>query len=211
MIPIDVLGTFFATAIILGLVPGPDNLFVLTQAAAKGRVSGIIVTFGLLTGLLVHTMAVALGISVIFKTSPLAFTILKIFGVGYLLYLAYGSFRAGKENIEKRNKKPVSLMTLYRRGIIMNISNPKISIFFLAFLPQFADPSRGEVSIQIAVLGIVFIIATLIIFALISFLAGSIGDYLKNSDKAQTYLNRIAGVVFIGLAAKLAFSNHNSL
>ncbi|MDG1438129.1 MAG: LysE family translocator, partial [Emcibacteraceae bacterium] len=144
MIPFEVLATFFATALLLGIVPGPDNLFILTQAAAKGRVSGIVVTFGLLTGLLFHTIAVALGISVIFKTSPFAFTILKIFGVGYLLYLAYGAFRANKEKIKSRNKKPVSLASLYRRGIIMNISNPKISIFFLAFLPQFTDPARGE-------------------------------------------------------------------
>jgi threonine/homoserine/homoserine lactone efflux protein len=211
MIPLDVLVTFFATALILGVVPGPDNLFVLTQAAAKGRASGIVVTFGLLTGLLVHTIAVALGISVIFKTSPVAFTILKVFGVGYLLYLAYGAFRANKESIKDRNKKPTSLVSLYRRGIIMNISNPKISIFFLAFLPQFTDPARGEVSLQVVILGVVFIIATLIIFLIISFLAGTIGDYLKNSDKAQTYLNRIAGTVFVGLALKLALSENSSL
>jgi threonine/homoserine/homoserine lactone efflux protein len=209
MIPIDVLGVFFTTALILGVVPGPDNIFVLTQSAAKGRLSGIVVTFGLLTGLLVHTCAVALGISVIFQTSPVAFTILKVFGVGYLLYLAWGAFRAGKEAIDERNKKPVSLTSLYRRGIIMNISNPKISIFFLAFLPQFADPARGLIPLQIMILGIAFITATLIIFSLISYLAGTIGDYLKNSEKAQTYLNRSAGIIFIGLAIKLATTNNH--
>ena len=92
----------------------------------------------------------------------------------------------------------------------MNISNPKISIFFLAFLPQFTDPARGEIPLQVIILGVVFIIATLIVFLIISFLAGTIGDYLKNSDKAQTYLNRIAGTVFIGLAVKLAISENSS-
>ena len=209
MISIEILAAFFATAIILGFVPGPDNIFVLTQSAVEGHRAGITVTFGLLTGLVFHTVAVAFGVSVIFKTSPVAFTILKIFGICYLLYLAWGAFHCRDANISNKKGKKRSAIALYRRGIIMNITNPKIAIFFLAFLPQFTDPSRGSIPMQIITLGAIFIIATLIVFVIIAYLAGSIGSYLRESDKAQTILNRIAGTVFIGLAIKLVFTSNN--
>lgn len=204
----EILLAFFATAFILGLVPGPDNIFVLTQSAAEGRRAGIIVTFGLLTGLLFHTAAVALGISVIFQTSPFAFTLLKIFGICYLLYLAWGAFRASKAKISSGNSKILGSAALYHRGIIMNISNPKISIFFLAFLPQFTDPKLGNIPIQIITLGIVFIIATALVFCSVAYLAGSLGDILRKSPKTQIILNRIAGIVFIALALKLAITSN---
>lgn len=209
MISPEVLSAFFITAVILGFVPGPDNIFVLTQSATEGRKAGIIVTFGLLTGLMFHTLAVAFGVSVIFKTSPMAFTILKIFGITYLLYLAWGSFHSKNAKISGKNGKKRSTFSLYRRGIIMNITNPKISIFFLAFLPQFAEPAKGSMTAQLIILGLTFIIATLMVFSVIAYLAGSIGTFLRNSDKAQTNLNRIAGTVFIALALKLAITSNN--
>lgn len=210
MLPIDLLTAFFITAVLLGLTPGPDNIFVLTQSAVSGKRAGIAVTFGLLTGIFCHTVAVAFGIAVIFQTSPLAFTALKIFGVGYLLYLAWGAFSASDTKIKGKDLSRLSSFKLYRRGIIMNISNPKIAVFFLAFLPQFADPELGSVTMQILLLGSIFNFATLLVFIGICFLAGSIGDFLKSSDKAQTILNRIAGSVFVGLALKLALTENNA-
>lgn len=208
MLPIELLTAFFVTAILLGITPGPDNIFVLTQSAVAGRRAGVAVTLGLLTGIFCHTVAVALGIAVIFQTSPVAFTALKIFGVGYLLYLAWGAFHAGNAKISGKGVKDHSFFKLYRRGIIMNISNPKIAVFFLAFLPQFADPSLGNIPGQIMLLGTIFNVATLIVFMSICYLAGSIGDFLKSSEKAQIVLNRIAGTVFIGLALKLAVTSN---
>ncbi|MCC3861571.1 LysE family translocator [Pseudemcibacter aquimaris] len=208
MLPIELLTAFFVTAILLGITPGPDNIFVLTQSAVAGRRAGVAVTLGLLTGIFCHTVAVALGIAVIFQTSPVAFTALKIFGVGYLLYLAWGAFNAGDAKINGKSIQDISFFKLYRRGIIMNISNPKIAVFFLAFLPQFADPALGNIPGQILLLGTIFNIATLIVFMTICYLAGSIGDFLKSSDKAQTILNRIAGTVFVGLALKLAVTSN---
>lgn len=204
MIPVETLLTFFTAAIILALAPGPDNIFVLTQSALRGRIAGLAVMFGLCTGLIVHSGAVAMGIAVIFQTSAVAFTVLKFFGAAYLLYLAWHAFRASDVKMANKTAGDTNYWKLYRRGIIMNITNPKVSIFFLAFLPQFADPSRGSIALQILLLGGLFIVATILIFGAIALLAGTLGQWLNQSDHAQKVLNRIAACVFIGLALKLA-------
>jgi threonine/homoserine/homoserine lactone efflux protein len=204
MIPLDTLATFFVAAVLLGLAPGPDNIFVLTQSALRGKAAGLLVTLGLCTGLVVHTTAVAFGVAVIFQASAVAFTALKLFGAGYLLYLAWQAFRASAKRIAGGEPRGSSAFKLYRRGIIMNVTNPKVSIFFLAFLPQFADPGRGSLSLQMLMLGGIFIISTIIVFGGIALLAGSIGQWLNRSPKTQVVMNRLAGMVFIGLALKLA-------
>lgn len=204
MIPVETLLTFFTAAIILALAPGPDNIFVLTQSALRGRIAGLAVMFGLCTGLIVHSGAVAMGIAVIFQTSAVAFTVLKFIGAAYLLYLAWHAFRASDVKMANKTAGDTNYWKLYRRGIIMNITNPKVSIFFLAFLPQFADPSRGSIALQILLLGGLFIVATILIFGAIALLAGTLGQWLNQSDHAQKVLNRIAACVFIGLALKLA-------
>jgi threonine/homoserine/homoserine lactone efflux protein len=204
MIPIDVLITFFAASALLALSPGPDNIFVLTQPALSGKLAGFVVTCGLCTGLIVHTLAVAFGVAVIFQASAIAFTALKIFGAGYLLYLAWHAFRASATQIKNNNTDRLSHIKLYRRGIIMNVTNPKVSIFFLAFLPQFADPDRGALTLQLISFGGVFIVATVLVFGAIALLAGSLGEWLNRSQKTQQIMNRIAGTVFVALALKLA-------
>ncbi|MDN3718734.1 LysE family translocator [Roseibium salinum] len=177
---------------------------MLTQSALHGRIAGLIVTLGLCTGLIVHTVAVAFGVAAIFKTSALAFTALKFAGAGYLLYLAFQAFRAGGAKLSGRNDPPLTAFALYRRGIVMNVTNPKVAIFFLAFLPQFADPSRGSVPVQILLFGGLFIVATILVFGGIALGGGLLGAFLKRSHGAQVWLNRLAGVVFVGLAVRLA-------
>jgi len=204
MIPIDTLAAFFMASVLLALAPGPDNIFVLTQSALHGKLSGLLVTLGLCTGLIVHTTAVAFGVAVIFQASALAFTALKLLGAGYLLYLAWGAWRAGATKINSGSGVGLSLGKLYRRGIIMNVTNPKVSIFFLAFLPQFADPARGSLTLQMILLGGVFIISTILVFGSIALLAGTLGSILARSDRAQIVMNRVASLVFIGLALKLS-------
>jgi len=203
MIPFDVLSLFFVAALALGAAPGPDNIFVLTQSALYGRLAGLVVTLGLCTGLLVHTAAVALGVAAVFQTSAAAFTALKVVGAAYLVYLAIGAWRAGASKIGNGTAPHLSLAALYRRGIIMNVTNPKVAIFFLAFLPQFADPGRGSVALQIGVLGVVFMAATILVFGAVAIFGGTIGGFLRNADWAQTTLNRAASVIFVGLAARL--------
>lgn len=207
MIPIESIITFIIASALLSIAPGPDNIFVLMQSALYGRKTGILVTLGLCTGLIVHTTVVALGIAVIFQTSIVAFTVLKIAGALYLLYLAWHAFTAAAARIESHGSTLRSSSFLYLRGIIMNITNPKVSIFFLAFLPQFASPKNGAIAPQVFMLGAVFIGIALVIFSAIAFLAGTLGGWLNRSPKAQDYLNKLAGTVFVGLALKLATSS----
>jgi len=203
MIPAETLGTFFIASILLGLAPGPDNVFVLTQAALHGRSSGLAVTGGLCTGLIVHTLAVAFGVAVIFQASELAFTALKLAGAGYLLWLAWQAFRAPATSIKANGNTAAGLLRLYRRGIIMNLTNPKVSLFFLAFLPQFAAPERGPLPLQLILLGTAFIVATILVFGSIALLAGTLGGWLQHSTSVQRTLNQVAGTVFVALALTL--------
>ncbi len=206
MIDNTVLLAFFTTSLILALSPGPDNLFVMAQSARTGRIAGLFVTLGLATGLIGHTVAVAFGLAAIIRASTLAFTALKFSGAAYLLYLAWQAFRAGAATVKKEDVQAFSRGNLYRRGIVMNITNPKVSLFFLAFLPQFADPRRGSMMLQFFQLGGIFIMATIFVFGLISFIAGGVGEKFSNSPLAQKIVNRIASAVFVGLALKLALS-----
>jgi threonine/homoserine/homoserine lactone efflux protein len=204
MISTETLLTFSMASVLLALAPGPDNIFVLTQSSVFGRRAGFLVTLGLCTGLIAHSTAVALGVAVIFQRSAAAFAALKYVGAGYLVYLALQAFHASATRIQTERRGEAKLFALYGRGILMNLTNPKVSIFFLAFLPQFADPSRGPISVQILLLGGVFILATIVVFGSIAFLAGTLGQWLHRSDRVQGIMNKAAGVVFLGLALKLA-------
>lgn len=210
MIPIESILTFVVASIFLSIAPGPDNIFVLTQSAIYGKKSGVMITLGLCSGLVVHTTAVALGVAAIFQTSVVAFTLLKVVGALYLLYLAWQAFSVSAQSLAGHRATLRSSSALYRRGILMNISNPKVSIFFLAFLPQFTSPKHGALVAQIFLLGAIFIVVALLIFSGIAVLAGTLGGWLNRSPKAQVYLNRIAGTIFTGLALKLLTSSANA-
>ena len=203
LIPISILAVFFSASILLALAPGPDSIFVLTQSAIRGKLAGWVITLGLCTGLIGHTLLISSGVAVIFKVSPVAFTTLKLAGGAYLLYLAFLAFRAASAKLSSSENGGASLFQLYRRGIIMNVTNPKVSIFFLSFLPQFTNPERGPIMLQIVILGFVFIISALMVFGMISLLAGYLGSRLQQSPKAQNIMNRIAAIVYMALAVKL--------
>lgn len=206
-VPLESITAFIVASVLLAIVPGPDNIFVLTQSALYGKKSGVLVTLGLCTGLIFHTGAVALGVAAIIQTSIVAFTILKVIGALYLAYLAWQAFRASKTVLAASDSKLRTNGALYRRGIIMNITNPKVSIFFLAFLPQFASQEHGSFAPQMVFLGGIFMCVVLLIFSAISTLAGSLGRWLQDSPRSQVYLNRIAGTVFGLLALKLVASS----
>ena len=206
MIDSNVLLVFFTTSVILALSPGPDNLFVMAQSAQNGRTAGLFVTLGLATGLVGHTVAVAFGLAAIVHSSAIAFSVLKYIGAAYLLYLAWQALRAAASTGQQNPVQALSRGNLYRRGIVMNLTNPKVSLFFMAFLPQFADSRHGSMMVQFFMLGALFITATLLVFSAISFFAGGLGDKFRNSLFAQKTVNRIAAAVFVGLAIKLAIS-----
>ncbi len=203
LIPINILAAFFSTSILLALAPGPDNIFVLTQSAVRGKLAGWIITMGLCTGLAGHTLLVASGVAVIFQASSVAFTGLKLIGGVYLLYLASLAFSFSTTTLFTSKNNDASLFQLYQRGIIMNLTNPKVSIFFLSFLPQFSDPSRGSLMLQIVIFGFVFAISALLVFGIMSFIAGSLGNRLYRFTRAQIIMNRIAGTVYVVIAVKL--------
>jgi len=206
MLDFETIILFITASTLLALAPGPDNLFVLTQSMSKGAKPGIFVTLGLCSGLIFHTSAVALGVAAIFQTSIVAFSILKYIGAGYLLYLAYMSFKSSSSSSVKADKQDLSSFKLYKRGIIMNVTNPKVSIFFLAFLPQFTNPINGNVTLQIFMLGAIFMLCALVVFSSIAMIAGKLGSWFNSSPNAENILNKIAGTVFAGLAIKLALS-----
>ncbi|NKN32831.1 LysE family translocator [Marichromatium bheemlicum] len=204
MLPLDTALLFFAAATALALAPGPDNIFVLTQSALHGRLAGLFVTLGLCTGVLFHTAAVALGVAALFAASALAFTVLKVLGALYLLYLAWQALRAGASALDGGGAIAPRPAQLYARGVLMSTTNPKVAIFFLAFLPQFADPARGSLTLQLLLLGALFMLSALLVFSAIAWSSGTLGARLRRSPRAQVLLNRLAGAVFAGLALKLA-------
>ena len=203
MIPADSLIPFIIASLVLINSPGPDLIFVITQSAIHGPKTGISVTLGLVSGLIFHTSLVAFGVAAIILASHLAFTVLKALGAIYLLYLAWQAFNAHSEKLKAEKNIPKTAFQLYRRGIIMNITNPKVTVFFLAFLPQFVSAENGPVISQVFILGAIFMALGLSSFITISLVAGKLGNWLNQSEKAQLYLNRIAGLVFVGLAINL--------
>lgn len=204
MIDPHTLLLFFSTSLLLAVSPGPDNLFVMAQSLQNGRAAGFSVTLGLCTGLFGHTAAVAFGLAAIIQASALAFTVLKLCGAAYLLVLAWQAFRAGDTVPGDEPVIALSSGALYMRGIVMNLTNPKVSLFFLAFLPQFADPSRGSMMMQFIFFGVLFILATVLVFGLITLLAGRLGENYRRSPLAGKIINRMAALIFIGLAFRLA-------
>ena len=198
--------TFVAASVVLSLVPGPDNIFVMSHSALKGWRIGFYTTLGLCTGLIGHTVLVAIGVSVIFQTSAIAFNGLKIIGAFYLLYLAWLSVQNKELNLGGTDKDSTN-RSYYFTGVIMNLTNPKVALFFLVFLPQFVNTSNNNVSIQIFLLGLLFILSALCVFTSIAYLASFLEDILKKSKTVNKNLNILAALIYFALAINLFFVN----
>ncbi|NRD77014.1 LysE family translocator [Bacillus sp. BRMEA1] len=194
---------FMGTAIILILIPGPDLLFTITQGMTNGRRAGITTALGLSLGNIVHTLAAALGLSLIIKTSVVLFTIFKSIGALYLFYLAYQSLKHRKEQMDLNAGKNSEGKGLFLKGLLMNIFNPKVAIFFLTFLPQFVNYKFESVPLQMCILGLIFIMLTAIIFSLFGYFSGVFRERLLKNPRFNEYLNIAATVIFIGLGLKL--------
>jgi threonine/homoserine/homoserine lactone efflux protein len=198
---------FIAASFLLCLAPGPDNIYVLTQGMTKSKKAAIVTTLGLTSGLVIHTSAAVLGISVIFQTSQLAFDIVKYIGALYLLYIAYQAFKHRNDSLDLSvTNSSQELKKLYIKGFIMNILNPKVSIFFLAFLPQFVTTTNGNIPLQMAILGAIFMILTLIIFSSIGIAGNLLSAKLLENPKITKYMNILTSFVLFSLGIKLALS-----
>jgi threonine/homoserine/homoserine lactone efflux protein len=207
-VDITVVFYFFIASVILTLTPGPDILFVFAQSASQGKKAGIATALGLCTGLIGHTTAAAIGISAILYQSTVAFQIVKYAGAVYLLYLAYEALREGEADVSTALRKTFKPKRLYKKGIIMNLLNPKVSLFFLAFLPQFIEPGAGNIPLQMVFLGIVFIIQAFLIFSVVSALAGYAGEKLWSHPKVFKGINIAKAGIFTFLAVSLAFEKN---
>lgn len=210
MLGLETMAAFVGASIVLALAPGPDNVFVVTSSVQRGVRSGLWVTLGLCCGLIIHTTAVAVGIASLFTASPLAFTILKLVGASYLVFLAIQAWRSDAVSVPVDGKgvpsPKMNHWEMLRRGFFMNVTNPKVALFFLAFLPQFADAKKANLPLQIMCLGVLFLLVTLVIFSAIATVSGLVGTSFLRSPKAQRTLNQISGGVFAFLAINLALS-----
>ena len=202
------LALFTSASLLLAVAPGPDNIFVLTESMVRGWRVGLIVTLGLCTGLIVHTAAVALGVAALFQASALAFNLLKFVGAAYLAYLAWGAFRAGAASLDSAAGEAVGPGRYYLRGIVMNVTNPKVSIFFLAFLPQFIDAAVPDKAFSFLVLGAWFAAQSALFLAVLVGITGLLRQRARSSifgsASAGRWLQGLGGLLFLGLAARLA-------
>ena len=176
--------SFLIASLILTIMPGPDNIFVLTESLTKGRRNGIAISLGLSTGIVVHTFAAATGLSIIIQNSAIAFSIIKYLGAGYLFFLAVAASKDKKPSIESNSivgENGESTIQLMKKGFWMNVLNPKVSLFFIAFLPQFISKDGFNTTYQMIILGLIFMIEAIVIFSLISILSGRLTDYLTSS------------------------------
>lgn len=200
--------SFLGMAALLTLLPGPDIIFVLTESLTKGKNNGIAIATGLATGVLVHTLAAATGLSVILYQSALAFQIVKYAGAAYLMYLAVMSFLEKPNPVsieENKNFVKEDMFKLVRKSFLMNVLNPKVSIFFIAFLPQFIIKSEMESVFQMGILGIIFMIQAFFIFCLVAILAGRFSVYL-NSSRFWLVSKWLKVITFAILSIRLAIS-----
>lgn len=197
----SILLAFSLATATLAIAPGPDNIYVLVQSISNGKKYGLATVAGLMTGCLVHTSLLAFGVSALIRNTPSLFFGIKVFGAVYLLYLAYQVFKSDGDiyldNVGKTDKK---LITLYRQGFVMNVLNPKVTIFFLAFFPGFLFSKELDNVVQFYVLGLLFILISSLVFGAIALLSGSIGDFLKQNGKTGFYLKWLQIIVFVSLA-----------
>jgi threonine/homoserine/homoserine lactone efflux protein len=203
----EILLSFAFATSLLAISPGPDNIFVLTQSIVNGKKIGLATVFGLMSGCLVHTTLLAFGVSAIIKESENLFTGIKIFGAIYLLFLAYKVYKADASiTFSEENTSKKTTRKLFKEGFIMNVLNPKVSIFFLAFFPGFLFSDTLNTVFQFYVLGIIFMLVSLVIFSTIAILAGKISENIKGNNKIGYYLKWTQIVVFILIAVFILLS-----
>ncbi|MCT4613377.1 MAG: LysE family translocator [Marinifilaceae bacterium] len=200
--------SFLGAAIILSFLPGPDNIYVLTESLSSGAKKGIAVSIGLCCGIMIHTIAASTGLSIIIKNSVMVFNIIKYLGAAYLLYLAVMSYKEKSFELDNNKDKKSTKTNLeyIKKGFLMNVLNPKVSLFFIALLPQFITNNGWNPAYQMIILGFVFMLQAFFIFSGIALLSGGISKYMR-SPRFFVVTKWIKIVVLITLAIGLALSS----
>lgn len=216
MFGIDNYLGFVLAAILLNVTPGIDTMYIITRSVSQGKKAGLYSVLGIVSGILVHTVLAALGLSIILAKSPLAFTIVKYIGASYLCYLGFKMLMSKPsaviadnlpDNKSNAQAKSLDYAQIYKQGVLTNTFNPKVALFFLAFFPQFIDPSYAHSTLSFLVLGLTFALTGLIWCVCLALLASRFSQKLRENPAIESVLNKISGVVFIGLGVRLLTEN----
>lgn len=197
---------FLAAGLALNFTPGPDMLYVAARGASEGRSAGIVSALGIGAGTLVHIALVAFGLAALLAAVPVAYTVVRIGGALYLIYLGIRALRSNA-SVALEHLPPASLAAIFRQGVITNVLNPKVALFFLAFLPQFVDPSRGNPAFQVVILGLLFDTTGTLVNLGVALGSSRAAARLRGGSRAGETLQKLTGILFIGLGLRLAFAS----
>jgi threonine/homoserine/homoserine lactone efflux protein len=198
------IALFIAASTLLALAPGPDIVYVLTRAVSQGRKAGIAAALGFASGCIFHTVLAAVGIAALIRSSELAFDVVRYAGAAYLVWIGIQALRYRRAFSVEGASDAKALVTIYKQSVIGNILNPKVTLFFLAFLPQFVNVPAGNVGMQMALLGAIFMAVTIVVFGAVATFAAMIGDWIRRRPAIGERLNIFAGITFIALGIRVA-------
>ncbi|WP_318614649.1 LysE family translocator [Sporosarcina sp. YIM B06819] len=207
MFTFGTLSTFIVIVLGLFLIPGPAVLLITTRTAQSGRKVGIMTGLGIATGDLVHTLCAAAGLSAILMTSALAFNVVKYAGVAYLVYLGIRAILEKSSDPQMPKVATVTNGNAYRQAIVVEVLNPKTALFFLAFLPQFVQPAQGSTIVQFLVLGLIFVLMSVIYTTFFALSIGVLGQFVKRKSWMNRWSGKIVGAVYIGIGLKVAMQS----
>ena len=196
--------TFLIAAFALNIAPGPDMLYVIGRSVGQGRKAGIVSSLGVFVGCWVHILAAAFGIAALLRSSPVAFNAVRYAGAAYLIYLGI-KMLAQKTDLSSQQLKAKRIGVIFRQGAITNMLNPKVAIFFLAFLPQFVDARHGNVVLQILLLGLIFNVGGTLVNLAVAYAGGTLGELLRRNQSIARLQRRFTGLIFVGLGLRLAW------
>lgn len=200
---------FLSAALALSISPGPDLLYILSRTVAQGVKVGAASAIGVCTGALIHVMAAALGLSALLATSALAFSAVKYVGAAYLIYLGIQALRSsgGRLQLERSTVLSATPMQAFRQGVLVDALNPKVAIFFMAFLPQFVRPEHGNAALQLIGLGVLVILVGMVVELSFVFLAARATRFFREHRRASVWLDRLFGSILVGLGVRLALAS----
>lgn len=208
MFGIHDLPLFIAAGLLLNITPGPDMLYIAGRSAAQGFRGGLAAVMGIMSGCLVHTFAAAIGLSAILKTSAEAFLLVKLAGAAYLVYVGVALLREKEAHGMEGDSAlpPATIRRVFWQGFLTNALNPKVALFFLAFLPQFIATDSGDQAVAFVLLGVIFIFNSLFVTVSFAWLVAHAHNRMRASARAALWLNRSCGALFLALGVKLAFT-----
>jgi len=198
------IALFLVASALLAVAPGPDIVYVLTRGIAQGRKAGFAAALGFATGCIFHTLLAALGVAALIRSSPLAFDLVRYAGAAYLIWIGIQALRHASSFALAEGGESKAYWTIFKQSVLGNALNPKVTLFFLSFLPQFVNTEAGNVGAQMLLLGVVFMAVTVVVFGAVAFFSGWIGDWLRRKPAIASRLNVFAGITFIGLGIRVA-------